>query len=131
MPFVYSFVSRGNVVLADYTAYSGNVNTVALQLLEKCPADNNKCTFTWNKHTFNYLQDSGYSCVEVLVGCIPQCMPSLGLLSSPTAFMVVADEDMGRQLPYALLERIKDEFLRTYNDRGKIATAHSLDKAFG
>ncbi len=45
--------------------------------------------------------------------------------------MVVADDDMGRQLPYALLDRIKDEFLRTYNDHGKIATAHSLDKAFG
>lgn len=38
---------------------------------------------------------------------------------------------MGRQLPYAFLERVKDEFLRTYNDRGKIAPAHSLDKAFG
>lgn len=48
-----------------------------------------------------------------------------------TAFLAVAGEDMGRQLPYAFLERVKDEFLRMYNDRGKIAPAHSLDKAFG
>lgn len=31
MPLIYSFVSRGNTVLADYTSYTGNFSTVALQ----------------------------------------------------------------------------------------------------
>lgn len=60
--FVYSCVCRGNVVLADYTAYTGNFTTLAVQLLDKCPADTSKFTFACNNYTFNYLQDSGYSC---------------------------------------------------------------------
>ncbi len=61
MPLIYSFVARGTVVLADYTAYTGNFSTVAIQCLEKVPANNNKFTFSCDKHTFNYTVDSGYS----------------------------------------------------------------------
>lgn len=32
MPLIYSFVARGNTVLADYTSYTGNFSTVALQV---------------------------------------------------------------------------------------------------
>ena len=32
MPLIYSFVSRGNTVLADFTSYTGNFSTVALQV---------------------------------------------------------------------------------------------------
>lgn len=32
MPLIYSFVSRGTTVLADYTAYTGNFSVVAIQV---------------------------------------------------------------------------------------------------
>lgn len=35
MPLIYSFVARGNVVLADYTSYTGNFSTVALQVSQR------------------------------------------------------------------------------------------------
>lgn len=65
MAFIYSFVARGTLVLADYTSYSGNFSTVAIQCLQKCPASQpgdppNKVTFNADRHTFNYLVDSGY-----------------------------------------------------------------------
>lgn len=31
MPLIYSFVARGTTVLADYTSFTGNFSTVALQ----------------------------------------------------------------------------------------------------
>lgn len=34
MPLIYSFVARQTTVLADYTAYTGNFSTVALQVGE-------------------------------------------------------------------------------------------------
>lgn len=37
MPLIYSFVSRGNTVLADYTSYTGNFSTVALQVRGRAP----------------------------------------------------------------------------------------------
>lgn len=45
---------------------------------------------------------------------------------------MVADESVGRQVPLAFLERIKDDFVSKYGG-GKAATAaaNSLNKEFG
>jgi vesicle-associated membrane protein 7 len=107
MPLIYSFVARGTTVLADYTSYTGNFSTVAVQCLEKCPTNNTKFTFTCDKHTFNYLIDGGFT------------------------YLVVADENYGRQIPFAFLDKIREEFSRQYADKGRTALAHSLDKSFG
>lgn len=44
----------------------------------------------------------------------------------------MADEEFGRQIPFAFLERVKEDFKRRYA-AGKAdgAIAHSLDKEFG
>jgi len=107
MPLIYAFVSRGTTVLADYTSYTGNFSTVAIQCLEKCPTDNSKFTFTCDRHTFNYLVDGGFT------------------------FLVVADEGYGRQVPFAFLEKVREEFQQKYADKGRTSPAHSLDKVFG
>eukprot|EP00884_Botryococcus_braunii_P002298 jgi/Botrbrau1/12069/Bobra.0295s0024.1 len=107
MPLIYSFVSRGVTVLADYTSYSGNFATVAIQCLEKVPRDNAKCTFTCDRHTFNYLVSNGYT------------------------FLVVADEGFGRQIPFAFLEKVKEEFLQKFGAEAQTKAAHSLDSSFG
>jgi hypothetical protein len=44
---------------------------------------------------------------------------------------VVADEEYGRQIPFAFLERVRDEFQAKYAEKGKTAAVHSLDKSFG
>ncbi|KAK9830315.1 hypothetical protein WJX72_010959 [[Myrmecia] bisecta] len=107
MPLIYSFVARGTTVLADYTSYTGNFRDVSLQCLSKCPTDNSKFTFTCDRHTFNYLVDGGHT------------------------FLVVADENYGRQIPFAFLERVKEEWQAKFADKGRQAPAHSLDKTFG
>lgn len=108
MPLIYSFVSRGNTVLADYTSYTGNFSTVALQALEKgAQGANAKFTYSCDGHTFNYLSSNGYT------------------------FLVVADEQFGRQIPFAFLERVKEEWQLKWAEKGPAATAHSLDKSFG
>ncbi|KAL2613447.1 hypothetical protein R1flu_025139 [Riccia fluitans] len=105
---IYSFVARGSVVLAEYTAFSGNFSTIAVQCLQKLPANNNKFTYTCDRHTFNYLVEDGFT------------------------YLVVADEDFGRQIPFAFLERVKEDFKRRYGGgRADTAIAHSLDKDFG
>ncbi|XP_052727582.1 putative vesicle-associated membrane protein 726 isoform X3 [Vigna angularis] len=105
---IYAFVSRGTVILAEYTEFSGNFNTIAFQCLQKLPASNNKFTYNCDGHTFNYLVDNGFT------------------------YCVVADESIGRQVPVAFLERVKDDFIAKYGG-GKAATAaaNSLNKEFG
>ncbi|KAK8711700.1 hypothetical protein V6N13_146971 [Hibiscus sabdariffa] len=105
---IYAFVARGTVVLADYTEFSGNFTSIASQCLQKLPASNNKFTYNCDGHTFNYLVDNGFT------------------------YCVVAVESVGRQVPVAFLERIKEDFTNRYGG-GKAATApaNSLSKEFG
>lgn len=105
---IYSFVARGTVILADYTDFSGNFAGIAAQCLQKLPATNNKFTYNCDGHTFNYLVVNGFT------------------------YCVVAVESVGRQIPIAYLERIKEDFTNRYGGgKAAIAVANSLKKEFG
>ncbi|KAI9086588.1 hypothetical protein K1719_031449 [Acacia pycnantha] len=76
--------------------------------LQKLPATNNKFTYNCDGHTFNYLVDNGFT------------------------YCVVANESIGRLVPMALLERVKDDFVAKYGGgKAATATANSLNKEFG
>lgn len=44
---------------------------------------------------------------------------------------MVADEQFGRQIPFAFLERVREEWEAKWAEKGPGAAAHSLDKSFG
>lgn len=45
---------------------------------------------------------------------------------------MVADESVGRQVPLAFLERVKDDFVSKYGaGKASTAAANSLNKEFG
>nr|AVR48491.1 synaptobrevin-like 3 [Lens culinaris subsp. odemensis] len=105
---IYSFVARGTLIIAEHSDFTGNFTTIALQCLQKLPASNNRFTYNCDGHTFSFLVDSGFS------------------------YCVVAVESVGRQIPIAFLERIKDDFNKRYGGgRAATATAKSLNKEFG
>ncbi|XP_058105722.1 vesicle-associated membrane protein 727 isoform X2 [Magnolia sinica] len=87
---IYSFVARGTVVLAEHTSFSGNFSTIAIQCLQKLPSNSNKFTYSCDGHTFNYLADNAF------------------------VFLVVADEAIGRSVPFVFLERVRDDFKQRY-----------------
>lgn len=95
-------------MLAEYTEFKGNFTTIAAQCLQKLPASNNKFTYNCDNHTFNYLVEDGF------------------------AYCVVADESVGRQVPMAFLERVKEDFKRRYGGgRADTAVGNSLNRDFG
>lgn len=56
----------------------------------------------------------------------------IGLMKFCAAYMVVADETIGRQTPFAFLERVKEDFKRRFGGgKADTAVAHSLDREFG
>ncbi|KAL4578450.1 hypothetical protein LXL04_014573 [Taraxacum kok-saghyz] len=105
---IYSLVARDTVVLAEYTEFTGNFQSVATQCLQKLPSTNNRFTYNCDGHTFNFLVDQGYT------------------------YCIVAVESAGRELPIAYLERIKDDFYKRYGT-GKARTAgpKGLNREFG
>ncbi|KAK1412652.1 hypothetical protein QVD17_34073 [Tagetes erecta] len=105
---IYTFVARGTVILSEYTEFTGNFTNIAAQCLQKLPATNNKFTYSCDAHTFNYLVHDGFT------------------------YCVVAIESVGRQIPMAFLERIKDDFTKKYaGGKASTAVANSLNKEFG
>lgn len=105
---IYCFVARGTTVLAEYTAFSGNFSTIANQCLQKLPPGDNKHTYVCDHHTFNFLVADGF------------------------AFLAVADEDFGRQVPFTFLERVKEDFRHKYQGgRADLAVAGGLNSEFG
>ncbi|KAH7294590.1 hypothetical protein KP509_27G008700 [Ceratopteris richardii] len=119
--FIYSFIAKGSVVLAEYTAFSGNFSTIAVQCLEKLPSYNSKQTYACDGHSFNYLVQDGF------------------------VFLVVVNDSVGRELAFTFLERIKEDFKKQYLEEeqksydfdtelgleDKFDIAYSLDKEFG
>ncbi|XP_052730770.1 vesicle-associated membrane protein 727 isoform X2 [Vigna angularis] len=124
---IYSFVAKGTVVLAEHTQYTGNFSTIAVQCLQKLPSNSSKYTYSCDGHTFNFLIDNGF------------------------VFLVVADESVGRSVPFVFLERVKDDFMKRYgasinNDsthpladddddddlfEDRFSIAYNLDREFG
>ncbi|OMP05876.1 hypothetical protein COLO4_08483 [Corchorus olitorius] len=99
---IYSFVAKGTVVLAEHTSYSGNFSTIAVQCLQKLPSNSSKFTYSCDGHTFNFLIDNGF------------------------VFLVVADESVGRSVPFVFLERVQDDFKRRYGPSIKNEGPHPL-----
>ena len=58
--FIYSFVARGTMVLAEYTEFTGNFPAIATQCLQRLTSSNNKFTYNCDHHTFNFLVEDGY-----------------------------------------------------------------------
>ncbi|KAL4358182.1 hypothetical protein AHAS_Ahas09G0261100 [Arachis hypogaea] len=99
---IYSFVAKGTVVLAEHTQYTGNFSTIAVQCLQKLPSNSSKYTYSCDGHTFNFLIDNGF------------------------VFLIVADESVGRSVPFVFLERVKDDFVKRYGASIKNDSAHPL-----
>ncbi|KAJ6819535.1 vesicle-associated membrane protein 727-like [Iris pallida] len=101
-PLIYSFVAKGTVVLAEHTSFSGNFSTIAVQCLQKLPPSSSKFTYSCDGHTFNYLVDRGF------------------------VFLVVADELVGRSVPFVFLERVRDDFMKRYGSSINAEDPHPL-----
>ncbi|PON80346.1 Synaptobrevin [Parasponia andersonii] len=106
--FIYSFVARGTMILAEYTEFTGNFPAIAAQCLQKLPSSNNKFTYNCDHHTFNFLVEDGY------------------------AYCVVAKEAVSKHISIAFLERMKADFKKRYGGgKADTAIAKSLNKEFG
>ncbi|KAJ4969144.1 hypothetical protein NE237_015845 [Protea cynaroides] len=106
--FIYSFVARGTMILAEYTEFTGNFPAIASQCLQRLTSSNNKFTYNCDHHTFNFLVEDGY------------------------AYCVVAKESVGKQVSIAFLERMKADFKKRYGGgKADTAKAKSLNKEFG
>ncbi|GIL62261.1 hypothetical protein Vafri_16555 [Volvox africanus] len=103
----YSLVARGQVVLAEYSAVTGNVNVIAVRILEKLPHEDTRVSYTQERHMFHVMVSDGIT------------------------YMAVAEEAFGRRIPFAFLEDVRGRFVGMYGAAAKEAVAYEYNTEFG
>jgi len=106
MPIIYSLISRGSTILAEYTDAAGNFTTVTQAILEKIPASNGKMSYVYDRYLFHYISEDGL------------------------VYLCMADEEFGRRIPFAFLDDIKNRFKASYAVQSKTAMAYSMNGEF-
>lgn len=105
---LYSLVSRGEQVLAEHIVnrMTGNFTTVARTLLGKIPPEDGKASYAYDRYLFHYIVKGGLT------------------------YLCMADETMGRTVPYDFLREVCSRFEAAFGDRAKTAIAYAFNADF-
>eukprot|EP00252_Welwitschia_mirabilis_P014917 TRINITY_DN32983_c0_g1_i1.p1 TRINITY_DN32983_c0_g1~~TRINITY_DN32983_c0_g1_i1.p1 ORF type:complete len:224 (-),score=36.07 TRINITY_DN32983_c0_g1_i1:181-852(-) len=110
MAILYALVGRGTIVLAEFSAVSGNAGAVARRIIEKLssqPEDGgDRLCFSQDRHIFHILRADGL------------------------IFLCMANDTFGRRVPFAYLEDIHMRFMKTYGRIAHIALAYAMNDEF-
>ncbi|KNA09025.1 hypothetical protein SOVF_157460 [Spinacia oleracea] len=107
MAILYALVARGSVVLAEFVGTSTNASSIAKQILDKIPGDN-------DTHV-SYSQDRYIFHVKRTDGLTVLCM---------------AEDNAGRRIPFAFLEDIHQRFVKTYGRAIHTSPAYAMNDEF-
>ncbi|KAG2670714.1 hypothetical protein I3843_14G099000 [Carya illinoinensis] len=107
MAILYAVVARGSVVLAEFSAVTGNPGVVARRILEKIPsqADSRLC-FSQETYIFHILRSDGLT------------------------FLCMANNTFGRRIPFSYLEDIHMRFMKNYGRVADYAPAYAMNDDF-
>lgn len=107
MAILYALVARGPVLLAEFSGTSTNASAIARQILEKIPGSS-------DTHV-SYSQDRYIFHVKRTDGLTVLCM---------------AEDNVGRRIPFAFLEEIHQRFVKTYGRAIHSAPAYAMNDEF-
>ena len=107
MTILYSLVARGSVVLAEFSSTKTNAGTIARQIIEKIPGNNDtNVSYSQNWCLFHVKRTDGLT------------------------ILCTADDAAGRRIPFAFLEDIHQRFVRTYGRAVLSAQAYDMNDEF-
>eukprot|EP00271_Cylindrocystis_brebissonii_P015646 TRINITY_DN385_c0_g7_i1.p1 TRINITY_DN385_c0_g7~~TRINITY_DN385_c0_g7_i1.p1 ORF type:complete len:230 (-),score=48.08 TRINITY_DN385_c0_g7_i1:106-795(-) len=104
---IYSFVAKGQTVLAEYSTFTGNFSAIAAECLKSLPTTNSKLTYPHSPHALNYLIQDGY------------------------AYMALTDEGYPKATTFAFLDRIRADFESSMKSKAASAQPLGLNKEYG
>uniref|UniRef100_A0A0E0B7Y9 Longin domain-containing protein n=1 Tax=Oryza glumipatula TaxID=40148 RepID=A0A0E0B7Y9_9ORYZ len=113
MAIVYAVVARGTVVLAEFSAVSGNAGAVARRILEKLPPDaESRLCFAQDRYIFHVLRSPPPTAADGLT------------------FLCMANDTFGRRIPFLYLEDIQMRFIKNYGRIAHNALAYAMNDEF-
>lgn len=107
MAILYAVVGRGTVVLAEFSAVTGNTGAVARRIMEKVGAEGEtRLCFSQDRFIFHILRADGLT------------------------FMCMASDTFGRRIPFSYLEDIHMRFMKNYGRVASEAPAYAMNDEF-
>ncbi|KAG8915815.1 hypothetical protein FRC01_003498 [Tulasnella sp. 417] len=91
MSLIYALVARGGTVLAAHSADKRDFSQATQAILSKIPPNNSKLTYVWEQYLFHYISEGGLT------------------------FLVMADDSVGRRMPFAFLGELQQRFTTKYS----------------
>ncbi|KAM0939791.1 putative Longin domain, v-SNARE, coiled-coil domain-containing protein [Dioscorea sansibarensis] len=109
MAILYAVVARGTVVLAEFSAVTGNAGAVARRILEKLSPGSepdSRMSFSQDRYIFHVLRSDGIT------------------------FICMANDTFGRRIPFSYLEDIHMRFMKNYGRVALSALAYAMNDEF-
>jgi vesicle-associated membrane protein 7 len=106
MTILYSLISRGTVVLVEYTGTSGNFPTITRVLLGKITLEDGRMSYIYDQYVFHYI------------------------IENNIIYLCLCDDSNKRRLPFNFLDDIKDRFLNKFGNQAQQAIAYSFTQQF-
>ncbi|OCF36883.1 vesicle-associated membrane protein 7 [Kwoniella heveanensis CBS 569] len=104
MSLIHALVARGTTVLAEHATGTAELKPAAqITILSKIPPNNSKLTYVWQDRLIHYVSSDG------------------------VIYLVMADDSVGRRMPFAFLAEVERRFTASYSsDEIVSASGHSL-----
>lgn len=107
MAILYALVARGTLVLAEFSAAASNAGTIARRILERVSTGGEtRASYSQDRHIFHIMKADGLT------------------------FLCMANETMGRRIPFAFLEDIYNRFMKAYGRVASTALAYAMNDEF-
>jgi vesicle-associated membrane protein 7 len=91
MSLIHALVSRGPIILAEHSSGKRDFSNAVQTILSKIPPNNSKLTYVWEQYLFHYISENGLT------------------------FLVMADDSVGRRMPFAFLTELQRKFTSKYS----------------
>ncbi|KAG8919564.1 hypothetical protein FRC02_001556, partial [Tulasnella sp. 418] len=105
MSLIHALVARGSIILAEHHSGKRDFSQAVQTILSKIPPNNSKLTYVWEQYLFHYISEGGLT------------------------FLVMADDSVGRRMPFTFLADLQRRFTTTYsNDVIHDAPAYGLNE---
>jgi len=107
MSLIHSLVAdaRTSTILVECSTGKRDFSNAVQTILSKIPPNNSKLTYVWEQYLFHYVSESG------------------------VVYLVMADDSVGRRIPFAFLSRLMERVPPTTIQSGSVASEpshHSL-----
>lgn len=106
MSLIHALIARGTTVLAEHATGTAELKPAAqITILSKIPPNNSKLTYVWQDRLIHYVSSNG------------------------VIYLVMADDSVGRRMPFAFLADLERRFTAQYESDDIVsAGAHSLEE---